>query len=101
MNKPRPTRMLADVAKTFLADSFAKQGFAAAELVTRWQDIAGPEIAAHSEPIKIQWPRGRVARQCAGKKFREVYDLLTAEIHLVLRTLSGYDPAAFATACAE
>jgi hypothetical protein len=26
--------------------------------VTRWSEIVGTEIAAHSEPIKIQWPRG-------------------------------------------
>ena len=57
MNKPRPTRSLAELAHGFLAESFAKQGFAATELVTRWQDIAGPEIAAHAEPIKIQWRR--------------------------------------------
>jgi hypothetical protein len=59
VNKPRPTRSLADLAHGFLADSFAKQGFAATELVTRWQDIAGPEIAAHAEPIKIRWHRTR------------------------------------------
>ena len=40
-----------------MADSFKKQGFASAELVTRWTDIVGAEIAAHSEPMKIQWPR--------------------------------------------
>ena len=25
--------------------------------MTRWAEIAGPEVAAHSEPLKIQWPR--------------------------------------------
>jgi hypothetical protein len=25
--------------------------------VLRWAEIAGPEIAAHAEPIRIQWPR--------------------------------------------
>ena len=45
--------LLSDV----FSDAYAKQGFAARELVTRWADIAGPEIAAHSEPLKIQWPR--------------------------------------------
>ena len=39
------------------SDAYAKQGFAARELVTRWAEIAGPEIARHSEPLKIQWPR--------------------------------------------
>jgi hypothetical protein len=57
MNKPRPARSLADLANGFLADAFKKQGFASTELVARWQDIAGPEIAAHAEPIKLQWRR--------------------------------------------
>jgi hypothetical protein len=39
------------------SDAYAKQGFAARELVTRWAEIAGPEVAAHAEPLKIQWPR--------------------------------------------
>src|SRR6202790_715867 len=45
--------LLSDV----FSDAYAKQGFAARELVTRWAEIAGPEISAHSEPLKIQWPR--------------------------------------------
>jgi len=51
---PRPLREL--VGKV-VGDAFARQGFASAELVTRWQDIVGAEIAAHSEPIKLNWPR--------------------------------------------
>jgi hypothetical protein len=57
VNKPRPTRKLADLASEFMADAFKKQGFASTELVTRWKDIAGAEIAACAEPIKLQWPR--------------------------------------------
>ncbi len=47
---------LAD-ARRRLSAAYAKQGFAARELVTRWAEIAGPEIAAHAEPLKMQWPR--------------------------------------------
>ena len=57
MNKPRPARSLSDLATGFLADTFKKQGFASTELVTRWRDIVGSEIAAHAEPIKMQWRR--------------------------------------------
>lgn len=57
MNKPRPTRSLAVLAHGLLAETFARQGFAQSELVTRWRDIAGPEIAAHAEPLKIRWNR--------------------------------------------
>jgi hypothetical protein len=59
MNKPsRPVaRPLRDLLGKVVGDTFTRQGFASAELVTRWPEIAGAEIAAHSEPIKIQWPR--------------------------------------------
>ncbi len=57
MNKPRPPRALSVLANEFLADTFKKQGFASTELVTRWPDIVGGEIAAHAQPIKIQWQR--------------------------------------------
>jgi hypothetical protein len=59
MNKPsRPVgRPLRDLLGKVVGDSFTRQGFASAELVTRWPEIAGTEIAAVSEPIKIQWPR--------------------------------------------
>jgi hypothetical protein len=59
MDKPHypQVRALADALRTTLNDAFAKQGFASTELVTRWTDIVGEDIAAHSEPEKIQWPR--------------------------------------------
>lgn len=57
MNKPRPARKLSELATGFLAETFKRQGFAATELVTRWAEIVGPEIAAHAEPIKLSWPR--------------------------------------------
>lgn len=57
MNKPskRQPRPLADFLGVCLSEAFAEQGFASAELVTRWTDIVGAEIAAHAEPIKVQW----------------------------------------------
>jgi len=59
IDKPGKTqaRPLADILRNTIKDVFAKQGFAATELVTRWGEIVGPEIAAHCEPDKIQWPR--------------------------------------------
>jgi hypothetical protein len=59
MNKPsqRGARPLAEFLGACLSDAFRQQGFASAELVTRWTDIVGPEIAAHAEPMKVQWPR--------------------------------------------
>ncbi len=59
MRKPGPisAKPLSVLLGDVFSDAFAKQGFAARELVTRWAEIAGAEIAAHSEPLKIQWPR--------------------------------------------
>ena len=57
MNKPRPVRKLAELTSEFMAEAFKKQGFASTELVTRWRDIAGADIAAHAEPLKLQWSR--------------------------------------------
>jgi hypothetical protein len=51
------TKRLGDVALRSLADSFARQGFASSELVTRWADIVGPEVADLAEPMKLQWQR--------------------------------------------
>jgi hypothetical protein len=59
MAKPGPisAKPLSVLLSDVFSEAYAKQGFAARELVTRWAEIAGADIAAHSEPLKIQWPR--------------------------------------------
>lgn len=59
VNKPAYSfaKPLRDLLGKVVGEAFTRQGFASAELVTRWPEIVGAEIAAHSEPIKIQWPR--------------------------------------------
>jgi hypothetical protein len=59
MNKPSRSfpRPLSEFTAATLNDSLKAQGFASSELIARWATIAGPEIAAHSEPMKITWPR--------------------------------------------
>ena len=59
VNKPSRSfaKPLRDLLGKVVGETFTRQGFASAELVTRWTEIVGAEIAAHSEPIKIQWPR--------------------------------------------
>jgi hypothetical protein len=59
MNKPSRAfaKPLRDLVGKVVGETFTRQGFASAELVTRWTEIAGAEVAAHSEPIKIQWRR--------------------------------------------
>ena len=59
MSKPRPlsAKPLSVMLSDVFSDVYAKQGFAARELVTRWAEIAGADVAAHCEPLKMQWPR--------------------------------------------
>ena len=59
MNKPGyiSAKPLSVLLGGVFSDAFARQGFASRELVTRWAEIAGSEIAKFSEPLKIQWPR--------------------------------------------
>jgi hypothetical protein len=61
MSKPARSfpRPLSDFMAATLNDALKTQGFASAEIIARWADIAGAEIAAHSEPMKINWPRAQ------------------------------------------
>jgi hypothetical protein len=59
MAKPGPisAKPLSVLLSDVFTDAYAKQGFAARELVTRWTEIIGPELSANCEPLKMQWPR--------------------------------------------
>ncbi|MCC6948110.1 MAG: DUF721 domain-containing protein [Bradyrhizobiaceae bacterium] len=59
MNKPRKSfaRPLADLVGGTLQSVFARQGFAAVDIISHWEDIVGPELAGRSEPLRLVWPR--------------------------------------------
>jgi len=59
VNKPSRAfaKPLRDLVGKVVGESFVRQGFASAELVTRWTEIVGAEVAAYSQPMKIQWTR--------------------------------------------
>ena len=61
MSKPGPisAKPLSVLLGEVFSDAYARQrGLPRAKLVTRaGPEIAGPEVAAHCEPLKIQWPR--------------------------------------------
>ena len=59
MAKPGPifAKPLSVLLSDVFSDAYKRQGFAARELVTRWAEIAGPELSAHCEPLKMQWPQ--------------------------------------------
>ncbi len=59
MSKPARSfpRPLSEFLGSTLGDVLKTQGFTSTEIIARWADIVGAEIAAHSEPMKINWPR--------------------------------------------
>src|SRR4029078_8293810 len=59
MSRPGPisAKPLSVLLSDVFSEAYARQGFAARELVTRWAEIAGKDIAAQSEPLKMQWTR--------------------------------------------
>ena len=61
MSKPARSfpRPLSDLLAPTLTGVLKSQGFASAEILSRWPDIVGAEVAASSEPMKINWPRVR------------------------------------------
>jgi hypothetical protein len=56
MNRPRAARALSDLLKPALADALKAQGFAAADILGRWPEIAGPRLAAASLPVRVLFP---------------------------------------------
>ena len=60
MSKPQRSfaKPLSQLVGKTIADAFARQGFASTGLITHWPEIVGAEVAAHAEPLRMQWPRG-------------------------------------------
>ncbi len=55
--KTKDASPLADFVNSAMGQAFKRQGFAATDIVTHWEDIAGPELAHRSEPLRLTWPR--------------------------------------------
>ncbi len=48
--------------QTIAGPVFAKHGFAQAEVLSRWAEIVGPDLAGVCRPERIRWPRGENAK---------------------------------------
>ena len=60
-SKPYGPLPLARLASRVLDPATAKRGFAKADLITAWAEVAGPRYAAQTRPEKLVWPRERSA----------------------------------------
>jgi hypothetical protein len=60
MSSPRRkswSRPLADLVAATIDPIVAKQGFGEAALILNWPDIVGARLAAHTQPLALQWQR--------------------------------------------
>lgn len=55
--RPRGPRPLADIVARPLSEALQRAGFAATEVVTRWDEIVGEDLARRTAPIRIAWTR--------------------------------------------
>jgi hypothetical protein len=79
--KKTGAKPLAELVEPFLQPIMAAQGFASVDLVTGWPDLIGSPLDAHTQPVKLEWPR----RQRAGEAGLE-----GAGATLVLRVESAF-----------
>ncbi|MCC5978309.1 MAG: DUF721 domain-containing protein [Salinarimonas sp.] len=55
-------KALAELLDGCMAPALAKQGFASGDVIAAWPEIVGAHLATFSQPVKLEWPRRRGAR---------------------------------------
>lgn len=58
-SKQRGPVQLARLASKVIDPATAKRGFAKADLVSAWAEIAGPRYGAVTQPERLHWPRSQ------------------------------------------
>ena len=53
---------LGELIDACLGPALAAQGFAASDVIVAWPEIVGERLAAFTQPVRIEWPRGAAAR---------------------------------------
>lgn len=67
--RKKGVRQLAALVPGCMGEALAAQGFAGSEIVMRWGEIVGPDLAHCSEPVRLQWPpRGSAADPSAPRQ---------------------------------
>ncbi|WP_372426417.1 DUF721 domain-containing protein [Salinarimonas chemoclinalis] len=50
-------RPLAELVEGAMSEALARRGFASADILAAWPDIAGEPLASRSQPVRMEWPR--------------------------------------------
>lgn len=67
MHKYSGPRRLAELVPACVGPAAAERGFATAELLSRWPQIAGAQFGTRSRPVRFSWPpRGQASDPAAG-----------------------------------
>jgi hypothetical protein len=59
-NRPMP---LAALVPGLMSRAYERHGFAQAEILARWAEIVGADLAASTRPERIRWPRSPAAAE--------------------------------------
>ncbi|GGK39317.1 DUF721 domain-containing protein [Salinarimonas ramus] len=51
------SRPLAELVDGAMGEALARQGFASADVIAAWPDIAGDPLGTYSQPVKLEWPK--------------------------------------------
>lgn len=57
MRKRRSSRSLAELASQVMAPIIEQHGLATAQVILRWAELAGPDLARVTRPLRVSWPR--------------------------------------------
>ena len=68
--------------------AFEKYGFHAAEIMTQWSRIAGPEFAVFTKPERMRWPRVQSSGTAAGAAIEQRPG---ATLHLLVEPARALD----------
>ena len=55
--RPLTSKRVGAFVPALVREALRRRGFNNIDVVLRWREIVGPELAEHSWPLRIEWPR--------------------------------------------
>jgi hypothetical protein len=56
-SRPPSSKRVGTFVPALVREAFRKRGFNNIDIVLRWREIVGPELAEQTWPLRIEWPR--------------------------------------------
>ena len=61
-------RSVGEFLPALMRPAFEKYGFSSAAILTEWEALAGPELAAYTVPERLKWPRKKPGEDAGAKQ---------------------------------